>query len=160
LVFCFLFAATILAADPTQVAALVDECDTVAADVSTVLLRAQLAAAVEQEDYELVGALGVQLTAAPPLSDEDCLTLADRHEALVQKVITTCRELPKAKSYAEVKVLGTKLKELKVLDVSALPQSWADDPVYVPPATAPDACEEEWANDPVYVPPGTLTPGL
>jgi hypothetical protein len=105
LVFRFFFAATslldtepaILAADPTQVAALVDECDTVAAEVSTVLLRAQLAAAVEQEDYELVGALAVQLTAAPPRSDEDCLTLADRHEALVQKVIATCRSKRKPK---------------------------------------------------------------
>jgi hypothetical protein len=115
-------------------------------------LRAQLAAAEKCEDYELVGTLGEQLVTAPhPLSEEDYLTLADRHEALVQEVTTACQELTKAKAYADVKVLGAVLKELKSLDVSGLPLTRSkNDHVYMPPA-APVIAAKENADDPKHV---------
>jgi uncharacterized coiled-coil protein SlyX len=124
-------------------------------------LQAQLEAAETGDDFVLVGTLGEQLDAlmlkvsGQPLSEEDYLTLYDRHAALLQKVTDTCRELAKSRAYAEVKMLGAKLQELKALDVSALPRSWANDPVQppAPPATAEG--EDDGANDPVYVPPHT-----
>jgi hypothetical protein len=151
-------------------AALVDECDTVIGQFAHVAslkdaihLRdgqeAQLEAAERiGDDYELIGTLGEQLltlrqkVAEQPLSEEDYPTLADRHEVLVQKVINTCATLARAKAYADVKLLGAKLKELKALDVSALPQSWANDPVQPPaPPTTVEEGEDDGANDPVYV---------
>jgi hypothetical protein len=122
-------------------------------------LQAQLEAAEQGDDFVLVGSLGEQLGALmlkvteQPLSEEGYLALFGRHAALVQKVTEVCRELTKAKAYAEVKVLGAKLQELKALDVSALPQSWANDPVQPParPGTAQGG-EDDCANDPVYVP--------
>jgi hypothetical protein len=155
-------------------AALVDECDTVIGQFAHVPalwdaiqlrdgLEAQLEA-VERigDDYELIGTLGEQLltlrqkVAEQPLSEEDYVTLADRHELLVQKVINTCATLARAKAYADVKLLGAKLKELKALDVSALPQSWANDPVQPPaPPTTVKEGEDDGANDPVYVPSAT-----
>jgi hypothetical protein len=144
--------------------ALVDECDTVIGQFAhvpalrdAIQLRdgqeAQLEVAEKiGEDYELIGTLGEQLltlrqkVAEQPLSEEDYLTLADRHEVLVQKVTNTCATLARAKAYADVKLLGAKLKELKALDVSALPQSWANDP---------EEGEDDGANDPVYVPSAT-----
>jgi hypothetical protein len=155
-------------------AALVDECDTVIGQFAhvpalwdAIQLRdgqeAQLEA-VERigDDYELIGTLGEQLltirqkVAEQPLSEDDYLTLADRHEVLVQKVINTCATLARAKAYADVKLLGAKLKELKALDVSALPQSWANDPVQPPaPPTTVKEGEDDGANDPVFVPSAT-----
>jgi DNA repair exonuclease SbcCD ATPase subunit len=126
-------------------------------------LQAQLEAAETGDDFVLVGTLGEQLDALnlkvveQPLSEEDYLTMFERHAALVQKVTDTCRELTKSRAYAEVKTLGVKLQELKALDVSALPQSWANDPVLPPARPAPSTSAEEGedgcANDPVYVPP-------
>jgi hypothetical protein len=103
-----------------------DDCDVIVVQLPLARLRAQLAAAEKCEDYELVGTLGEQLVTAPhPLSEEDYLTLAERHEALVQKVTTACQELTRAKAYSDVKVLGAVLKELKSLDVSGLPLTGA-----------------------------------
>jgi hypothetical protein len=110
----------------------------------------------------LVGTLGEKLEALEvkiteqPLSEEDYLTLSDRHAALVQKVTEVCRKLTKDKAYAEVKVLGAKLQELKALDVSILPQSWTEDPVQpLALSTTAEAGEDDGANDPVYMPPTT-----
>jgi hypothetical protein len=58
-----------------------------------------------------------------PLAEEDHLTLADRHAALVQKLTATYEELADAEDYDAVTVLGDKLNELQALDVSALPSS-------------------------------------
>jgi hypothetical protein len=145
-------------------AALVDECDAVVTQFAHVAslkdaiqlrdgLEAQLEVAEKiGDDYELIGTLGEQLltlrqkVAEQPLSEEDYLTLADRHEVLVQKVTNTCATLARAKAYADVKLLGAKLKELKALDVSALPQSWANDP---------EEGEDDGFYDPVYVPSAT-----
>jgi hypothetical protein len=153
----------------------VSECDTVVAQFAhvptlrgAILQRAKLqkeleAAEAAGDDFVLVGTLGERLEAQclriaeQPLSEEDYLTLADRHEALVLKTAAICRELAKSKAYADVKMLGAKLQDLKALDVSALPQSWSNDPVQPPAPPAPGVTaeeeEEEWAYDPVYVPP-------
>jgi formyltetrahydrofolate synthetase len=115
---------------------------------------------VAMADFEAIGHAGKALKAATaelaqlPLSEEDYLTLADRHAALVQKVTGTCAELADAGEFDALDNLVTKLEELKVLDVSALPQSRANDPVQpsAPPANMEE--EDDGANDPVYVPPG------
>jgi hypothetical protein len=149
------------ALEPTQPAVddpllrpLVGECDSIMAQFAHVPalrdaiqqrdeLQAQLEAAEEGDDFVLVGSLGEELDALnlksdeQPLSEEDYLTMFDRHVALVQKVTETCRELTKAKVYAEVKLLGAKLQELKALDVFVLPQSWASDPELPPARPAP-----------------------
>jgi hypothetical protein len=125
-------------------------------------LQAQLEAAEQGDDFVLVGTLGEQLgtlvlkVVEQPLSEEDYLTLAGRHATLVRKVTETCRELTRSKAYAEVKLLGAKLHELKALDASALPPSWANDPAQPPaPAATAEEGEDDGANDPVYVPPHT-----
>jgi hypothetical protein len=81
---------------------------------------AALAAAV---DFVLVGKLGTQLKALQqqsaqlPLSEEDYCTLPAQHADLVQQVMAACRELMKARDYAALGPLSTKLKELKALDL-------------------------------------------
>jgi hypothetical protein len=86
--------------------------------------RSHLDAALAADDFEQVLALGMQLqslqqeSAQLPLSEEDYLTLADRHAALVLRVVERCTELALAKEFAEVTVLGAKLSELRA---AALP---------------------------------------
>jgi hypothetical protein len=116
-----------------------------------------------KSDFAAVGQVGKALKVANahlaqlPLSEEDYLTLADRHAALVQKVTATCTELADAGEYAALDALAIKLEELQALDVSALPQPWANDPVQPPappaPTTTAEEREEDGSNDPVYVPP-------
>jgi myosin heavy subunit len=160
------------ASDSLAAAEVGGECDSIIAQFAHVPalrnaiqqraeLQAQLEAAEAGDDFVLVGTLGEQLDALnlkvveQPLSEEDYLTMFERHAALVQKVTDTCRELTKSRAYAEVKILGVKLQELKALDVSALPQSWANDPAPppTPPAPTAEEGEDDCANDPVYVPP-------
>jgi hypothetical protein len=111
-----------------------------------------------RSDFIAVGQAGKALKAARaviaqlPLSEEDYLTLADRHAELVQKVTTTCAELADAGEIDTVDSMAATLKELQALDVSALQQSCANDPV-PPPAPPAVKGEEGRANDPAYVPP-------
>jgi hypothetical protein len=90
-----------------------------------------------------------------PLSEEDYLTFAQRHAALVQKTTDACKELLLKDDLDALEELVAKLEELKALDVSALRQSWANDPVLAPapPATSAEEGEDDCSNDPVYVPP-------
>jgi serine/threonine protein kinase len=87
-------------------------------------LQAQLQAAEDSGDFVVVGTLGEQLEALKrkvneqPLSEEGYLTLADRHEALVQKVMVTCKDLTKAKDWAALQPIAAKLQELKALATS------------------------------------------
>jgi hypothetical protein len=87
-------------------------------------LQTQLDAALITDELASVGSLCAKLqtlqkqSARLPLSEEDYLTLADRHAALVQRVTDRCKELAEAKDFAAVTALGTKLKELRV---AALP---------------------------------------
>jgi hypothetical protein len=124
-----------------------------------------------KSDFAAVGQVGKALKAANaelaqlPLSAEDHLTLADRHAALVQKVTATCTALADTGEYDALDALAIKLEELQALDASALPQSWANDPVQ-PPAPPARACtagegDDDGANDPVYEPraPGTAQQG-
>jgi Skp family chaperone for outer membrane proteins len=107
-----------------------------------------------KSDFAAVGQVGKALKAANaelaqlPLSEEDYLTLADRHAALLQNLTTTCAELADAGEYDALDTLAAKLEELQALDVSALPQSWVQPP-------APPAHVEREDDDPVYVPPAT-----
>jgi hypothetical protein len=77
-------------------------------------------------DFELIASLGVQLqelekeSAQLPLSEEDYLTLADRHAGLVQRVTDACRELKVAKDFVAMGALAKQLTALKAADVSAL----------------------------------------
>jgi formyltetrahydrofolate synthetase len=148
------------------------ECDVLVAQLANVtrtqkaiqhrdeLHDALRALKVAMADFEAIGQAGKALKAANaelaqlPLSEEDYLKLADRHAALVQKVSTTCAELSDAGEFDALEALAAKLEELKALDVSALPQSWANDPVLAPapPTTSAEEGEDDGANDPVYVP--------
>jgi hypothetical protein len=91
-------------------------------------LQAQFDAAVAAaEDFVLVGTLGMQLqelekeSAQLSLSEEDYLTLADRHTALVQRVTEQCRAQKAASQFTELEKLATQLVALTALDVSELP---------------------------------------
>jgi DnaJ-domain-containing protein 1 len=75
-------------------------------------------------DLVTIGLAGKELQAAivvvtqQPMSEEDHLTLADRHEALVQNVTDTCKDLLAAAQYDAVITLGRKLKELQAAKAS------------------------------------------
>jgi hypothetical protein len=79
------------------------------------------------EDFVLIGTLGTQLqelqkeSAQLPLSEEDYLTLADRHAALVEQLTEKCRELKDAMEFAALKATAESLAALKAADVSELP---------------------------------------
>jgi hypothetical protein len=158
----------------------VSECGAIVAQLASapltreaILLRDKLrktltALRAAKSDFEAVGQAGKALKAVVAafsllsLSELDYLTLADRHAALVQKITTTCIALADTGEFDALDTLATKLEELKALDVSALPQSWANDPMQ-PPAphasgsTAKVGEEDDGANDPVFVPPA---PGI
>jgi DnaJ-domain-containing protein 1 len=76
-------------------------------------------------DLVTTGLAGKDLQAAiaavaqQPMSEEDYLTLVDRHEALVQNVTDTCKGLLGAAQYDAVIALGTKLKKLQTAKASA-----------------------------------------
>jgi hypothetical protein len=175
----------------SPLAALEEECDTVAAQFDQALdtrdaikqrdeLQTQLDAVNAADDFRGIARMGrayeaaVALLLQQLLSEEDYLTLAERHEALVQNVAAQCRALADSKDYDALETLASKLEELKALDVSTLPQAWANDPVLPPVPAVPAATaslsaiatgtasgedEEEGANDPVYVPPPQTSPG-
>jgi hypothetical protein len=123
-----------------------------------------------KSDFAAVGQVGKALKAANaelaqlPLSEEDYLTLAGRHAALVRKVTATCAQLADVSYFDALDALAIKLEELQALDVSALPQPWANDPVLPPALSAPTTTasaeegKEDGANDPVNVP-GTFQQG-
>jgi hypothetical protein len=123
-----------------------------------------------KSDFAAVGQAGKALRASIavlaqlPLSEEDYLTLADRHAALVQKVTAACAELADTGEFDALVTLAIKLEELQALDVSALPQPWANGPVLPPALSAPTTTasaeegKEDGANDPVNVP-GTFQQG-
>jgi hypothetical protein len=91
--------------------------------------QAQYDAADAAGDFRSIGALGKALEAVKAESDKialtqkDYLTLADRHAALVQRVVDTCRELAKTGKHAEIATLAGKMDTLMALDLSALPAS-------------------------------------
>jgi hypothetical protein len=178
------------AKQPSPLAELEEECDTVAAQFDQALdtrdaikqrdeLLTQLDAVNAADDFRSIARVGrayeaaVALLVQQPLSEEDYLTLADRREALLKKVAAQCRALADSKDYDALESLASKLEELKALDVSTLPQAWANDPVQPPavPASATASFsatatgiavgedEEEGANDPVYVPPPQTSAG-
>jgi hypothetical protein len=91
-------------------------------------LQAQFdAAEAAAEDFVLIGTLGTQLqqlekeSARLPLSEEDYLTLADRHAALVQRLTDQCRKMKAVGWFTELDQLATQLVALRALDVSELP---------------------------------------
>jgi hypothetical protein len=159
--------------NPEQHAALVSDCDTVIAQFAHVpalrdaiqrrdQLQAEFAALkASKSDFAASVKVGRELKASQeailqlPLPEENYLTMADRHAALVQKMTALCERLLENEDLDALETLASKLGELKALDVSALPQSWANDPVQppTPPAPTAEEGEDECANDPVYVPP-------
>jgi hypothetical protein len=109
-------------------------------------------------DFVAMGRVGKALKAAVTavvLTEEDYLTLADRHAALVTTVTATCSVLADAGQFDALEALAAKLEELKALDMSALPRSWLNDPVQPPAPPAAEEEEDDGTNDPVYVPPTT-----
>jgi hypothetical protein len=71
-------------------------------------------------DLMALGRVGRALRAAGAaivLTDEDFLTLADRHAALVEKVTATCAHLADAGECQALNTLTSKLEELKALHV-------------------------------------------
>jgi DNA repair exonuclease SbcCD ATPase subunit len=159
--------------NPQQHAASVSECDTVIAQFTHVpalrdaiqqrdQLQTEFAALkASKTDFAASVRVGRTFKASQgavlqlPLSEEDYLTMAGRHAALTQKMTALCERLLENEDLDALETLATKLGELKALDVSALPQSWANDPVLAPapPATSAQVGEDDCANDPVYVPP-------
>jgi hypothetical protein len=156
-------------ARPSACAALVGECDTIITQFAHMPalrdavqqrdeLQRELRALQAAENFKGVVSVGKALkevsaaVAQHPLSEEDYLTLADRHESLVRRVVATCAELSDAGEFDALEALAAKLEELKALDVSALPRFWADDPWQpsAPPATT--TAQEGDDDDPVYVP--------
>jgi cell fate (sporulation/competence/biofilm development) regulator YlbF (YheA/YmcA/DUF963 family) len=155
--------------EPPVYGALAGECDTILTQLAHVpTFRAAIQQRDElQREYDALksaasdlislGRVGKALKAAIAavvLTEEDYLTLADRHAALVQKVTATCAELANAGEFDALDILATKLEELKALDVL-----WANDPVQPPavPLIAAEDGEDDSANDPVYVPPAPGT---
>jgi hypothetical protein len=159
--------------NPEQRAALVRECDTVIAQFAHVpalrdaiqqrdQLQSEFAALkASKTDFAASVKVGRELKALQeailqlPLPEEDYLTMAGRHAALVHKMTVLCERLLENEDLDALDTVAAKLEELKALDVSALPQSWANDPVQPPtaPSTSAEEGEDECANDPVYVPP-------
>jgi N-acyl-D-aspartate/D-glutamate deacylase len=157
----------------------VGECDAVIAQFAYVpalrdairqrdeLQREYIALKAAKTEFKASVRVGKALQAAKeavaqlPLSEEDYQTLADRHTALVQKTTAACEDLLAEDDLDALDTLASKLEELQALDVSALPQSWANDPVQppappaasAPPPTSAEEGEDDGANDPVYVPP-------
>jgi hypothetical protein len=92
-------------------------------------VQAQFDAADAADDFLLVAKLGMQLqqlekeSAQLPLSEEDYLTLADRHAALVQRVTDQCKELKVAKDFVALAAVAEHLGALKAVDISALPHT-------------------------------------
>jgi hypothetical protein len=58
-----------------------------------------------------------------PLTEEDYLTLEARHAALVQRVTERCKELTKARKFAEVTALGTQLSNMRAVALPAADRS-------------------------------------
>jgi beta-phosphoglucomutase-like phosphatase (HAD superfamily) len=90
--------------------------------------QAQYDAAVSAfTDLPLVASLGEALhalqqeSAQLPLSEEDYLTLADRHATLVQRVVQVCKALAQAKQFYSLAALGGKLKLLRALKLPSIP---------------------------------------
>jgi hypothetical protein len=122
-------------------------------------LQPQLKVAEACDDFEQVVALGTQLqvlqqeSAQLPLSEEDYLTLGDRHADLVRRVTETCRELTRLKDYAALGPLSAKLKELRALDLTGIPgMGGKQQQETAATATAGrEADERDGADDPVVV---------
>jgi hypothetical protein len=113
-------------------------------------LQAQVEAAEKEGNFELMGALGEQLEGLKLMSAQqpsgrlfsyEYDQLLMRRDVLVKRGTAKCKELAAAKSYAEMRVLGAKLAELKALDMEALRR-------ILYPAAAND---DEGENDPVCV---------
>jgi hypothetical protein len=161
---------------PPQHAALVGDCDRVVAQFVHVprfkeaiqrkdeLKREFDALNAVRTNFLAIARVGAEHKAAIaavaqiPLSEEDYQTLSERHEAVVSRVTTTCAQLTDMGEFGALEALASKLEELMALDTTGLPQSWDNDPVYVPPTTATAngasaADEDDGSNDPVYVPP-------
>jgi L-asparaginase II len=120
-------------------AQLIAQCDTVCKQGKAAPVRRDLmqrmralqaqydAAETAATDFVLIGTLGMQLqeleeeSAQLPLSEEDYLTLTDRHAALVQRVTDACRALKAPGYFAELDKLATQLEALRALDVSGPP---------------------------------------
>jgi phage host-nuclease inhibitor protein Gam len=115
--------------------ALAGECDAVIAQFAHVptfrkaiqhrdeLQREYDALKTAATDLMALGRVGRALKAAGAaimLTEEDYLTLADRHAALVEKVTTTCAELADTGKSQVLSTLASKLEKLKALDVSVL----------------------------------------
>lgn len=78
-------------------------------------------------DYCAIAANGVTLAAIEQeaaklvLSQADCATLVQRHGQAVAEAVELCKELRAAKQFPALIALGTKLEELKAMDLSGIP---------------------------------------
>jgi hypothetical protein len=77
-----------------------------------------------------------------PLSEDDYLTLADRHADLARSVMEGCRALVDAEDYETLEVLAAKLEELRACDMSVLPQAGGPDAVKARVLTAAQYVQE------------------
>jgi DNA repair exonuclease SbcCD ATPase subunit len=96
-----------------------------------------------------------------PLSEDDYLTLAARHAALIHTLKAECDDLLENLDIVDASdaldTLATKLEELKTLDASSLlhmqgPPSAPRSPSTSPSKRTAEERDEDWACDPVYVP--------
>jgi hypothetical protein len=117
------------------VSALDEACVLLSKQVSQVPQRAEMTQRLENAqaqydaaftafaDFPLITSLGAALvtmqqeSAQLPLSEEDYLTLADRHAALVQRVKQGCLDLMKAKQFDNLAILNGRLRALDQLEL-------------------------------------------
>jgi hypothetical protein len=89
-------------------------------------VRAQIAAALAEDDFELVASLGAEADALKPeslqepLSERDYATLPARYEELVRRVAKKCRELTEDKNYAALNSLSAELDSLKARETTGI----------------------------------------
>jgi hypothetical protein len=162
------------AAAALQHIVLADECDNVISQFvhvpslrEAIRLRDQLQRELNvlkstETEFKASARVGKALNAAKeviamhPLSERDYLLLAESHATLMQKVAAACKKLLLDDDYDALDTLASKLEELKALDVSDLPQSWANDPVPPPAPSAPTiatAGDDKRVNDAAHAVP-------
>jgi hypothetical protein len=162
------------AAAAPQHIVLADECDKVISQFEhvpslreAIRLRDQLQRELNvlkstETEFKASARVGKALNAAKevitmhPLSERDYLLLAESHATLGQKVAAACKKLLLDDDYDALDTLASKLEELKALDVSGLPQSWANDPVPPPAPSAPTTAtsgDDKKVNDAAHAVP-------
>lgn len=139
-------------AQAQEVATITTDCETMVALFSLLAqrnamildienLRLQRNAAAASGDFAVAAQLGHRrkiLEQQPlPLSEEDYLTLRDRHAALVRRLLDLCQCLFEKEDDNTLAVVSELKRRIESLDLSTLPPSGSHDPVLLNPSAPP-----------------------